>query len=160
MPPWLVRVVGLYAKRDRELVWAIGNGKWTFGRDDLADLMARVQAFDDRDWADQIDTHVLALVGEGEHFFDPRLAHSFQSRLTSARSSRVREFHHDEGGDLHCRNGAIHLAHEEIFDWIRTTVLPDREFLDRRPYTSRPPGHQPPTPTTRTTRLSIAGPQT
>jgi hypothetical protein len=51
----------------------------------------------------------------------------------------LREFRREEGGHLHCRNGAIHLAHEEIFDWIRTAVLRDTAFLAKRPYTSGAP---------------------
>ncbi len=112
----------------------IGNAKWTFGTTSLAELIKRAGEFDDAAWAERIDAHVLVLVGEDEHFFDRRLAHGFLERLTSARSTRLREFRREEGGHLHCRNGAIHLAHEEIFDWIRRTVLSDADLLAQRTF--------------------------
>jgi hypothetical protein len=107
----------------------VENARWTFGAGTLPQLIGRMRAFDESVWADRIDTHVLALVGEEERFFDKRLAFDFVQRLTAARSARLREFRRDEGGHLHCRNGAIHLAHEEIFDWIHAVVLDDRRFL-------------------------------
>jgi alpha-beta hydrolase superfamily lysophospholipase len=85
MPAWLAALVRLYARYDRELAWAIANGEWTFGAHGIRELVAQAHEFDDREWAGRIDTHVLALVGENEHFFDRRLAHDFQARLTSAR---------------------------------------------------------------------------
>jgi len=133
MPAWLVPLVRLYARHDRELAWGIANGEWTFGAHGIRELVDRVRPFDDRGWTSQIDTHVLALVGEHEHFFDPGLAEHFAARLTSARSTRLRELRQtDGGGDLHCQVGAIQVAHEEIFDWIANTVLADGKFLDSR----------------------------
>jgi alpha-beta hydrolase superfamily lysophospholipase len=133
-PPGMERVVNVYARRDHELAWMIGNARWTFGTTSLAELIKRAGEFDDTAWAERIDAHVLVLVGEHEHFFDRRLAHGFVERLTSARSTRLREFRREEGGHLHCRNGAIHLAHEEIFDWIRRTVLSDAGLLAQRAF--------------------------
>jgi hypothetical protein len=75
---------------------------------------------------------VLALVGEGEHFFDKDLVYDFAARLTSARSVTVREFTRAGGGKLHCQNGAIHLAHEAIFDWITAKAAANRRRAGSR----------------------------
>lgn len=128
MPPWMAYLARLYSRFDPETAWAIGNAEWTFGRDGLKELVERLAEFDDETWPNRIDTHVLALIGEDERFFDTRLAQRFVSGLSAARSATLREFSRREGGQLHCRNGAVHLAHEEIFEWIRDTVLAD---LDR-----------------------------
>ena len=133
MPAWLAPIVRLYARHDRELAWGIANGEWTFGADGVRDLLACVRPFDDSAWAGQVDTHVLALVGEHEHFFDPALAENFALRLATARSTTLRKLGEaDGGGDLHCQAGAIQVAHEEIFDWVANTVLADGEFLGSR----------------------------
>jgi alpha-beta hydrolase superfamily lysophospholipase len=139
LPPRIDRVVNLYTKHNRDLAWMIANAKWTFGPESLAELIERAREFDDSAWAELIDSHVLVLVGEDEHFFDKRLAYGFVQRLTSARSRRLREFRREEGGPLHCRNGAIQLAHEEIFDWIRSTVLNDTDLLAKRTFASGGP---------------------
>src|SRR6266540_4874395 len=136
LPPRMDRLVKLYARRDPELAWMIANAAWTFGGESLAELIKRAREFDDASWAEQINSHVLVLVGEEEHFFDKGLADDFLARLTAARSRRLREFRREEGGSLHCRNGAIHLANEEIFDWIHSTVLNDADLLDQRPFAS------------------------
>lgn len=109
-----------------ELEWAMANGKWVFGAGSPGELIGEVQKYDDRQWASQINTNVLLLLGEDEHFFPKDLAYDFFNRLTGAGSRKIREFTRQEGGNLHCRNGAIHLAHEEIFDWIRTVVLAEK----------------------------------
>jgi hypothetical protein len=115
----------------------------------LPELISRAREFDDTAWAERIDSHVLVLVGEDEQFFDKELAYNFLPRLKSARSARLREFRREDGGHLHCRNGAIHLAHEEIFDWIRTTVLSDTDLLTQRTFAGGEPrtgaGHSPTT---------------
>jgi alpha-beta hydrolase superfamily lysophospholipase len=134
MPPGTERLARLYARRDPELAWMLANAMWTFGAKSIAELIERLHAFDEAAWTDRIDTHVLALLGEEEGFFDKSLAYDFVGRLTSARSKRLREFRREEGGHLHCRNGAIHLAHEEIFDWIRSIILVDTAFLAERPF--------------------------
>jgi alpha-beta hydrolase superfamily lysophospholipase len=139
MPPGMERLTRLYARRDRELAWMLANAMWTFGSKSLAQLIERLRAFDEAAWTDRIDTHVLALLAEEERFFEKSLAYDFVGRLTSARSRRLREFRREEGGHLHCRNGAIHLAHEEIFDWIRTAVLSDTAFLAQRPFATSAP---------------------
>jgi hypothetical protein len=139
MPSGMERLARLYARRDRELAWMLSNAMWTFGTKSLAQLIERLRAFDEAARTDRIDTHVLALVAEEERFFEKPLAYDFVERLSSARSRRLREFRREEGGHLHCRNGAIHLAHEEIFDWIRTAVLSDTSFLAERPYVTSSP---------------------
>jgi len=132
LPPRMDQLVKLYARRHPELAWMIANATWTFGGENLAELIKSAREFDDASWAERINSHVLVLVGEEEHFFDKGLVDDFLARLTAARSRRLREFRREEGGSLHCRNGAIHLAHEEIFDWIRSTVLSDADLLAER----------------------------
>lgn len=128
MPFWMERAIRIYSRLDTEMAWAISNAEWTFGTGSVRELVERLSSFDDHEWPARIDTHVLALLGEGERFFDPRLADRFVSRLSAARSVALREFSRVEGGQLHCRNGAAHLAHEQIFDWIRRTVLAEIEL--------------------------------
>ncbi|WP_433432876.1 alpha/beta fold hydrolase [Nonomuraea sp. CA-141351] len=120
MPAWLQLLIRLNARYDAELRWALGNALWTFGVTTLPELIAEIGRYDDGQWADTIEADVLILLGEDEHFFDNRLAHDFARRLTSARSVQVHEFPGAEGGGLHCQNGAVHLAHEVIFDWAST----------------------------------------
>ena len=121
-PAWMEHLVGFWGRMDPELRWAVANGRWTFGADDLAGLVRATAAFDDSDWVGRIAADVLVLVGEAEHFFPKQLAHDFADRLTAAHSWRLREFTRAEAGHLHCQNGALHLAHEEIFDWIDDTT--------------------------------------
>ncbi|WP_460348092.1 alpha/beta fold hydrolase [Actinoallomurus acanthiterrae] len=121
-PRWMQGLIRLRARRDAELRWALQNAHWTFGTSTLPDLIAELGRYDDRAWTADIGADVLVLVGEDEQFFDPRLAHDFARRLTRARSVTVQEFTSVDGGGLHCRNGAIHLAHEVIFDWAGETV--------------------------------------
>ncbi|MEO3805668.1 hypothetical protein [Nonomuraea sp. B1E8] len=120
MPAWLQLLIRLNARFDAELRWALGNALWTFGVSTLPALVAEMGRYDDRAWADAIEADVLVLLGEDEHFFDNRLGYDFARRLTGARSVRVHEFPGAEGGGLHCQNGAVHLAHEVIFDWLST----------------------------------------
>ncbi len=121
-PLWMEQLVGLWGRVNPEVRWAIANGCWTFGAEDLAGLVRVAGAFNDRDLAERIEADVLVMVGEDEHFFPKQLAHDFVARLTAARSRKLREFTRAEGGHLHCQNGALHLAHEEIFDWIDLTI--------------------------------------
>lgn len=130
MPIWMQWMVRLNARFDSGLRWAIHQGMWTFAVNSLPELVAEVGRYDDRPWTGRITADVLALVGEGEHFFDKNLVHNFAARLTDARSVKVREFTRAEGGELHCQNGAIHLAHEEIFDWIREKTSRRRNSTD------------------------------
>ncbi|MGP3937190.1 hypothetical protein [Nonomuraea sp. KM88] len=120
MPAWLRLLIKLNARYDAELRWALGNALWTFGVSTLPALVPEMGRYDDRAWAGAIEADVLVLLGEDEHFFDNSLAHDFARRLTGARSVRVHEFPEAEGGGLHCQNGAVHLAHEVIFDWLST----------------------------------------
>lgn len=124
MPRWLQPLVRLMARVNPNLRWALRHARWTFGIDSLPELVAEMARYDERAWAGEITTDVLVLLGEAEHFFDPHLGHRFARRLTRARSVTVHEFPAAEGGGLHCQNGAAHLPHEVIFDWIAT--LPRR----------------------------------
>lgn len=117
MPTWLQRLVRLYARRDPALRWALANAFWTFGVSTLPELVAQMRRYDEGPWVGDIAADVLVLIGEDEHFFDGALVHDFKRKLTGARSVTVHEFPGDEGGGLHCQNGAVHLAHEVIFDW-------------------------------------------
>lgn len=122
MPAWLAALIGLIGRLDTATAWAVQNAKWAFGASDLRQLARRLAQDRDGDWEAGITADVLILVAEKEHFFPRRLAYQFRDRLVNARSRTLREFTQDEGGHLHCQNGAIHLAHEAIFDWIHTTV--------------------------------------
>jgi hypothetical protein len=124
MPSWLATLISLSARFDTQTAWAIQNARWSFGAADLRQLAGRLAQDRDGDWEAGITANVLILVAEREHFFPKRLAYEFRDRLVNARSRTLREFTQDEGGHLHCQNGAIHLAHEQIFDWIGATVLP------------------------------------
>lgn len=119
MPSWLQVLLRGTARFDAQLRWAVQNALWTFGADSLPDLIGEMRRYDDSLWADRIATDVLMLVAEKEHFYAKDLAYDFAARLSEARSVTVREFTEREGGHLHCQNGAIHLAHEVIFDWAR-----------------------------------------
>jgi hypothetical protein len=123
MPPWLARLIGLFARFDTQTRWAVQNGLWTFGAADLHQLAVRLGEDSDGDWEDGIVADVLILVGAEEHFFPKDLAYRFRERLVNARTTTLREFSAAEGGHLHCQNGAIHLAHEAIFDWIEATSI-------------------------------------
>jgi hypothetical protein len=123
MPPWLARLIGFYARFDTETRWAVQNGLWTFGTASLHELAARLGEDNDGDWEHGILTDVLILVGAEEHFFPKELAYRFRERIVNARTTTLREFSTAEAGHLHCQNGAIHLAHETIFDWIEATVV-------------------------------------
>lgn len=120
MPLWLQPLVRLMARVNPDMRWALRHARWTFGIDGLPELVTEMARYDERTWADKITTDVLVLLGEDEHFFDPHLGHRFANRLTRARSVTVHEFPAAEGGGLHCQNGAAHLPHEVIFDWIAT----------------------------------------
>ncbi|WP_196814417.1 S9 family peptidase [Nocardia sp. BMG111209] len=119
MPRWLARIVSAAGRFDTQTRWALANARWTFGAADLPDLVAKLAADGDDEWAADIAADVLLLVAEREHFYPKSLAYRFAERLTGARSVTLREFTAAEGGELHCQNGALHLAHEQIFDWIR-----------------------------------------
>lgn len=122
MPAWLAALIGLISRLDTETAWAVQNAKWAFGASDLRQLARRLALDRDGDWEAGITADALILVAEKDHFFPRQLSYQFTDRLVNARSRTLREFTQDEGGHLHCQNGAIHLAHEVIFDWIRTTV--------------------------------------
>jgi hypothetical protein len=117
MPPWMERLMGFYSRFDLQMGWALRNALWTFGAQRPAELVATLRAYDETTWAQAITADVLVLVAEKEHFFPKSAAYRFADRATGARSVTVREFTQAEGGHLHCQNGAIHLAHEVIFDW-------------------------------------------
>jgi hypothetical protein len=142
MPPWLARLMGLFARFDTETRWAVQNGLWTFGAADLRQLAVRLGEDSDGDWEAGIVADVLVLVGAEEHFFPKELAYRFRERLVNARTTTLREFSAAEGGHLHCQNGAIHLAHEAIFDWIEATVTgrlpPPRAAASAAPADDRP----------------------
>lgn len=118
MPRWLQPLVRLMARFNPDMRWALRHARWTFGLDSLSELVTEMARYDERPWAGEIATDVLVLLGEDEQFFDPHLGHRFAGRLTNARSVTVHEFPAAEGGGLHCQNGATHLPHEVIFDWI------------------------------------------
>lgn len=118
MPWWMSRLAPLYARLNLEVRWGITNGMWTFGVDNLRDLVTTLQEYDDRAWAGQITGDVLILLGEQDRFFDSASGWEFARRLTSARTTHVHQFSKDEGAHLHCQIGAIYRAHEQIFDWI------------------------------------------
>jgi alpha-beta hydrolase superfamily lysophospholipase len=124
MPGWLEFVIRASMKFDPDTRWAIQNAFWTFGVGDMKSLVAKLSEYDDSSWVSKIKAPVLAMVGEKEHFFPKELSYDFMNRLTSAKSKKLREFTEQEGGHLHCRNGAILQAHEEIFDWVRKEILP------------------------------------
>ncbi|WP_153348634.1 alpha/beta hydrolase family protein [Nocardia aurantia] len=119
MPPWLARIVSTAGRFDTQTRWALANARWTFGAADLPDLVAKLALDSGDEWAADIAADVLLLVAEREHFYPKSLAYRFAERLTGARSVTLREFTSAEGGELHCQNGALNAAHEQIFDWIR-----------------------------------------
>jgi hypothetical protein len=125
MPDWMQQFVQELAESDLQIRWALANSMWTFGAHDLPGLLRELGRYEDRTWPGKIEAHTLVMVGEEEGFFPKQLAYDFVDRLEQARSRRIREFTRAEGGHLHCRNGALHLAHEEIFDWIASVVLAD-----------------------------------
>lgn len=117
MPFWLRAVIEGSARLNPELRWALRNAHWAFGTSTLPQLVSELARYDDQEWASRIVADVLVLLGEDEHFFNPQLGHGFARRLTGARSVTVHEFPGADGGGLHCQNGAVHQAHEVIFDW-------------------------------------------
>ena len=117
MPKWVAMLVTIAARIDPNLRWMIQHAKWVFGAVDLKSLVEKVLKCDDRQWLSRIDVPVFAMLGEQEHFFPKSLAYDFIHQINTP-SKKLREFTKEEGGHLHCRNGAIHLAHEEIFEWI------------------------------------------
>jgi pimeloyl-ACP methyl ester carboxylesterase len=117
MPGWLAAIIGFGTRIDANLRWLIHNAKWVFGAQDLQTMIAKIRQFDASAWLDRVKVPTLMMVGEREHFFPPALADEFYRKLP-AKSKRLRVFTQREGGHLHCRNGALQLAHEEVFSWV------------------------------------------
>jgi pimeloyl-ACP methyl ester carboxylesterase len=131
MPRWMRLLVQLRSYCDPELRWALRNARWVFDADTLPELVSSIRQYDDRAWARQIESEVLILLGQDEHFFDKNLGYSFARGLVNARSVTVHEFSKESGGGLHCQNGAIHVAHEVIFDWACATSERVRGRFDK-----------------------------
>jgi pimeloyl-ACP methyl ester carboxylesterase len=97
--------------------WAVRNGRWTFGVDDIAELQKAGEAYTLAGVADRISCPTLVLEAENDQFFKGQPQQVLDA-LTCPKE--LISFRENEGGGEHCHEGAIALFHQRTFDWLDT----------------------------------------
>jgi pimeloyl-ACP methyl ester carboxylesterase len=100
--------------------WGLRNGMWVFGASSFADLIRRARDYTIDGIAHQIVAPTLILDPENDQFLkgQPQLV---ENALTSAPTT-LATLTSAEGAGEHTHAGALGRAHQDIFDWLDTTL--------------------------------------
>jgi pimeloyl-ACP methyl ester carboxylesterase len=132
LPPFLARwiedgddraalpVLALLRAVDTQTRWALDNGVWALGADSAADLVRRTRQYTLDGVADQIVCPALILDAENDQFFrgQPQLVAKALTAPTTVITLTAAE-----GAGEHCHVGAMSRVHQELFDWLDTTMI-------------------------------------
>ncbi|WP_063773424.1 alpha/beta fold hydrolase [Streptomyces rubellomurinus] len=146
MPPFLREWVGagrddladpvlsLMMQASTQLRWALRNGVWTFGADSAADYIRRTADYTLDGVAPLIDCPTLVLDAEHDQFFhgQPQLV---RAALTCPHT--LVTLSESEGAGEHCHMGAMARFQQVTFDWLDTTLAPERPAGGQRRHFSR-----------------------
>jgi pimeloyl-ACP methyl ester carboxylesterase len=106
-------------ERNTSLRWAVRNGRWTFGVNDLQELAEATRAYTLAGVADRVSCPTLVLEAENDQFFKGQPQQVLDA-LTCPKELIF--FSEEEGGGEHCHEGAISLFHQRTFDWLDTVL--------------------------------------
>lgn len=120
-PAPIRQIAEKYIRSKKFMNWQFHQAEWTFGASGLNDLLVVAQPFNEENWPEKITANVLMFVAEHDNYYNPARANDFANRLTAAKSVENRMFTANDGGDLHCENGAYYLTSDAIFDWLAKT---------------------------------------
>ncbi|AKS32809.1 alpha/beta hydrolase family protein [Mycolicibacterium goodii] len=128
MPPFLAEwveqgddddanaVFGLMMSTSTGIRWMMRNGMWNFGLDCPAALARAFRAYTLAGIADRITAPVLVLDADNDQFFD-REPERAAAAMVNAKTTLV-TLHEADGAGEHCHLGAVHRAHQVMFDWL------------------------------------------
>lgn len=102
------------------LRWIMQNGMWNFGLDSPAALARAFRAYTLDGIADRITAPVLVLDAENDQFFDHEPERA-AAAMVNAKTTLVTLYEADGAGE-HCHLGAVHRAHQVVFDWLDEIV--------------------------------------
>jgi pimeloyl-ACP methyl ester carboxylesterase len=100
--------------------WVMGNGMWTFGLDSPAELARAFRSYTLAGIADRITAPVLVLDAENDQFLKGEPARA-AAAMVNSRTTLATMYEADGAGE-HCHLGALHHAHQVVFDWLDELV--------------------------------------
>jgi hypothetical protein len=98
--------------------WMVSHGMYITGGASPFEYLHKFSRFNAREISRLIKQDVLVLAGENDHFVPAEFYPMQMEALSNARSLRGRMFTEKDGGDQHCQIGELHLAWNEITDWL------------------------------------------
>ncbi|MBU8830124.1 alpha/beta hydrolase family protein [Mycolicibacterium goodii] len=132
MPPFLAEwveqgnddyanaVFGLMMSNSTGIRWIMRNGMWNFGLDSPAELARAFRAYTLAGVADRITAPVLVLDAENDQFFQGEPERAAAAMVNSKRT--LVTLYEADGAGEHCHLGAVHRAHQVVFDWLDELV--------------------------------------
>lgn len=115
---WLVSIKRNF---DVKTDWGLRNAKWNMGVKGPEDILAAFEPYNLRDVADKINSHVLLLWGDGDHFIEDSDLEKMQAALTNVSSQTTIRYNASNGGQEHSQIGILTTVHADIFSWIQDT---------------------------------------
>jgi len=98
--------------------WAITHGKYITGAKHAYDFYQSLKKHSLKGITNKIQSHVLLLAGEKDHYIPLEHYHRLMKEITVAKSLEGRIFTTEEGGQHHCQIGNHKLAINKILEWL------------------------------------------
>lgn len=116
-------VVKLKARVDVGAAWGVSNGQWVMNFQGHGEIFNAFEPYHLEGIAELIQSDVLLLWGEDDHFVDDDQLTRMQAGLENARSVTTKSYSAYEGGKEHAQTGILTSVHADIFDWIHQRFL-------------------------------------
>lgn len=134
MPPllkgvfrWMVRngfrkpvnaLINRVRKKKLLVDWAVQHGMYITGTHEPFEFFKVLSQHRFEEIGGLITQDVLLLAGEKDHLIPHDHLEKVRRTLVNARSVKSRMFTVSEGGEHHCQTGNIHLAINEVMNWL------------------------------------------
>lgn len=113
-------VIRLMMSTSTGLRWMMQNGMWNFGLDSPAELARAFRPYTLAGIADRITAPVLVLDAENDQFFEHEPKRAAAAMVNS--KTTLMTLYEADGAGEHCHLGAVHRAHQVVFDWLDELV--------------------------------------
>jgi dienelactone hydrolase len=106
-------------QQNTNLRWAVEQGVWSFGAENVAGFLDKCQDWNVKEVAGQIECPSLVLEAESDLFFTGQPQKLYDA-LTAPKE--MFKFTAEDGAENHCQSGALSYLHHVVFNWLDETL--------------------------------------